>query len=740
MKPWTFFFRDLPIRYKLLGAYSSIFIITLMLGGLVLYSLVRHTIEGNIESELKNTTTTIESMVRTAANTSIKNHLRAAAVQNREIIAHIYSQQQQGLLSATQARTRARDILLSQTIGKTGYIYCVDSLGVALVHPNPGVQGGNFLQQSFVRQQIQRKEGYLEYEWQNPGEKIPRAKSLYMTYFEPWDWIISVSSYREEFSELINVSDFRDSILALQFGQTGYSYVLDSKGNLVIHPILEGNAYDFSDAQGDYFVRRICELKNGKLIYSWKNPEESTFRDKLVIFNHIPEYDWIVASSCYLEESYAPLNKVRNVILATLIATLLLALIITWLMSMSIVKPLKRLMVHFRTGSSGNLQVRMDDTPKDEIGQLAGYFNAFMDELERSNHKLLAEVRERKQAEEKYRTILERMEEGYYEVDQKGQFAFFNDALLTILGYSQEQLLKLNIRDIAETETYDQITRTLRQIRQSGNPVKTADCELIRGDGTKCFIETSISIIENREGEAIGYRGVMKDVTAKRKADQALRLLEREILDISEREHQKIGRDLHDDLCPHLLGIEVLSEVLRQRLEEQSLQESTSAQKIQTLIQDSITKLKRLSKGLYPVDLMEQGFDSALADLAFLTQDIFGVACHFQCESPVSFNNATVAMNAYYIAHEAVHNAIKHAEAQNVFIYLSWSNQKIKLEVKDDGSGISGRDTGCGMGLRIMDYRARRIGAELEVLPNGAAGTQITLLVDPQTNQDRGRI
>ena len=428
-------FRDLPISLKLLGAYATVFIVTLLIGSIFLYSLVRQTIEANIESELNNTTSIILSMVRTAAKTSIKNHLRAAAAQNKKNVSWIYKKVLAGEISEIDAKSMARELLLNQSIGKTGYIYVIDSQGLAQIHPNSRVEGKNFQNVSFVREQMKRKEGYLEYEWQNPGETSPRPKSLYMTYFAPWDWIISVTSYREEFAELIAVDDFRDSILALRFGKTGYSFILNSKGDLILHPLLTGNAYNYKDAEGNLFVRTICTRKRGKLIYSWKNPEEKEYRKKLVIFNYIPEYDWIVASSCYLEESYAALRQVRTIVLATLAATILLALPITWLLSIYIVRPLKRLMSSFRKAGAGDLKVRMDDLSRDEIGELGGYFNTFMEELHRSNEKLGAEVKEREQAE---------------------------------------------------------------------------------------------------------------------KASQRL---EREILDISEREHQKIGRNLHDDLCPHLFGI-----------------------------------------------------------------------------------------------------------------------------------------------------------------------------------------
>ncbi|MCP3873312.1 MAG: hypothetical protein GY699_09195 [Desulfobacteraceae bacterium] len=103
-----------------------------------------------------------------------------------------------------------------------------------------------------------KKIGYIEYNWANPGETTKRPKALYMTHFVPWDWIISVSSYREEFRELLNIDDFNRNILSITFGKTGYSYVMDSKGLMVIHPKLSGsNIYNSKDENGRMFIKEM---------------------------------------------------------------------------------------------------------------------------------------------------------------------------------------------------------------------------------------------------------------------------------------------------------------------------------------------------------------------------------------------------------------------------------------------------------------------------------------------------
>lgn len=735
MKKIIIFYRNLPIRFKLILVYGSILVGAALLIGMVIYFQVRNTIEANIESELGNTTATIQNMVQTSANTSIKNYLRAVAEKNKEIAENIYKRQLAGLMTEEAAQAQVRGILFSQIIGKTGYIYCANSRGVAIVHPNPGVAGQNFLDFQFVQEQIKRKEGYLEYEWENPGEARKRSKALYMTYFKPWDWIISVSSYRDEFKDLVNVSDFRDSILALKFGKTGYSYVIDSKGNVIVHPILQGNVYDVTDSKVWTTVHDICAQKRGKIIYSWKNPDEDAYREKLVIFNYIEEFDWIVASTSYLEEIYAPLKTARNVVIVTIFGIFLMGLPISFWISASIIRPLRSLMRRFFQAASGNLTVRMPIKSADEIGQLAEYFNNFMEKLEVSSADLLAEVQERKQTEEalresekKYRTILECIKEGYFEVDLDGNFTFFNGSMLKILGYSEDELGRMNIREFTDKKNLKRVLKTFGQVKALGDASNASGWELIKKDNSRCFSEISVSLIEDKEGQSIGFRVVLRDVTEHKNSEKESKRLEQEILNISERERQRIGRDLHDDLCPQLIGIEVLNKVLRQKLEKKGLPEADDAAKIGIFIQDSTNKTRRLSRGLYPVNLTDHGLDSSLAELALYIKDVFGIACHFRSDNPKLFqNNASAANHVYYIAHEAVHNAVKHSKARNIIMILFTDNGRDKLTIRDDGQGIPEAVVFRGMGLRLMNYRANKIGASLDIRKNVEGGTLVTL-------------
>ncbi len=382
-------FRDINIRSKLIFAYSVLFILILILSNSAIYFLVKQSIEKNIESELKNSTASIRNMVETAANVSIKNHLRAIAWKNKEIVGDIYGKYESGEITENQARNQATNVLLSQTIGKTGYIYCLNSNGVIQVHPERSLIGKNIANYTFAREQISRQEGYIEYDWRNPGETDQRPKALYMTLFKPWDWIISVSSYREEFKNLVNVSDFKGYILALKFGDTGYSYVIDSKGNGIIHPLQPNvNIWNSEDSEGRFFIQEMCRKKNGRIIYAWQNPGEKVPREKLVIFSYLPEFDWIVASSSYFEEIYRPLVVIRYIIMVSAVIALILILPITMWIGSFIINPLQRAVSIFQSAKEGDFSIRMEVKSADEIGQLSCCFNEFMDKLQAYSDKL----------------------------------------------------------------------------------------------------------------------------------------------------------------------------------------------------------------------------------------------------------------------------------------------------------------------------------------------------------------
>ncbi len=518
-------FADLRLRNKLILSYSTIFFLAISLTNVTIYLLVQQTIESTIENELNNSTKTILNMVKTSANTSIKAYLHGVAAKNRDIAEHFYNQFQAGLMTEADAKAAAGRVMLSQTVGETGYIYCVDTGGKIAVHPKAELLNQDLNRFEFIREQTKRKQGYLEYDWKNPGESEARPKALYMTFFEPWNWIISASSYRREFTQLVNVDDFRESILALKFGETGYSYVVDIEGNMIIHHRLHGNYYNVKDINGRQFVREICEKKSGKTVYTWESKDGTEILDKVVIFNHIPEFDWIVASSGYLQEFYAPLKTVRFIFTFSFTVVLALVLTISFRLSAGITNPLQELIDRFSQGAKGDISVRMKQSTRDEMGKLAGYFNMFMERLEISSNSLKGEIAERRKSEEKYRELVQNANSIILRIDITGHVTFLNEYAQGFFGYTDDRLLGKSIIGTIVPDDGSRETGMLSMVRDKGaypDRYIGFEDENIKKNGDNVSISWTNRAVQDKSGMIREYLCVGNDITESRRVEREM--------------------------------------------------------------------------------------------------------------------------------------------------------------------------------------------------------------------------
>lgn len=392
------FFTNLKFKNKILVAFLFVFIPLILVGSAIAYYQVKKNIQANIEKELQNTTDSLVNLIYTSASVSIKTRLHAIAEKNLDIAEHYFNKYRSGLLTKPEAAEIIEEIFLSQTVGVSGYIYCLNSQGIVTVHPNDRVKNSNVSEFDFVRQQMRMKDGYLEYDWKNPGEAQERSKALYMVYFEPLDWIISVSTYREEFSYLVDIKDFRENILSYTSGKTGYAFVLDEEGKAIVHPKIQGiNILQRTDYPHE-FLQQMLHEKNGKVKYFWKNPMDPEPREKIVFFRHIPEYHWVVASSSYVEEVFSPLKTFRNFLMVVLSIIIISSVGITYLVSGSVTKPMRLLMEKLEKGTRGDFSVRMADGGPDEFGQLSRHFNSFMAQLEQDQEKIETEIQKNVEA------------------------------------------------------------------------------------------------------------------------------------------------------------------------------------------------------------------------------------------------------------------------------------------------------------------------------------------------------
>ena len=204
--------------------------------------------------------------------------------------------------------------------------------------------------------------------------------------------------------------------------------------------------------------------------------------------------------------------------------------------------------------------------------------------------------------------------------------------------------------------------------------------------------------------------------------------LEKEILEISEREQRRIGHDLHDSLCQHLTGTALAGKVSQEKLSVKSWAEASDARKLVVLVEEGITLARTLARGLHPVEMDGEGLMSAIREMVVSASGRFKVACEFECKAPVIIQEATTATNLYRIAQEALMNAIRHGQARHVSIRLIAAGDSATLSIADDGVGLLEQPPakGSGLGIRIMAYRASMIGAVFDIRRRSGGGTIVS--------------
>ena len=204
-------------------------------------------------------------------------------------------------------------------------------------------------------------------------------------------------------------------------------------------------------------------------------------------------------------------------------------------------------------------------------------------------------------------------------------------------------------------------------------------------------------------------------------------VLEREVLEVSNRTMQRIGQDLHDDLSQHLAGIAMLVSVLRGGIAAAYPAAAASLDQIGGLLTDSIARAKQIARGLYPAGLAEHGLLAAVEELVTTARRGYAAKVEFRAVPDFALADTDRAAQVYRIVQEALTNALKHSRAGRVEVVLSREGADghgaLVAEVIDNGIGLAdssavGGETasnGAGMGLRIMRYRAESTGALLAI-------------------------
>lgn len=296
-----------------------------------------------------------------------------------------------------------------------------------------------------------------------------------------------------------------------------------------------------------------------------------------------------------------------------------------------------------------------------------------------------------------------------------GYFRRLNPAWERVLGWTQEELLARPFLEFVHPDDREATAAEAARLAQGAATIAFEN--RYRGkNGSYRWLQWNARLWPKRQ---LLYAWA-RDVTDRRR-------LEKEILDSTDREKERVGQELHDGLCQNLAGIVALSAMLCRKLKADAHRGAADATEITRLLNENIGYARDLARGLDPVELAQIGLAAALEAFAANVHALFRISCAFRCDRPGLRLDAPVEAHLYRITQQAVNNAVTHGRAKRIEISLRLRGRQGRLTIHDNGTGISRKSLAkTGLGMHTMNYRAHLIGARLRVERTVPRGTAVT--------------
>jgi PAS domain S-box-containing protein len=304
--------------------------------------------------------------------------------------------------------------------------------------------------------------------------------------------------------------------------------------------------------------------------------------------------------------------------------------------------------------------------------------------------------------------IVESSHDAIYSTTLDGRIVSWNKAAERIYGYRACDAVGQPVAILLNADCAGMLADILADV-SLGRTLDNYETVHRRRDGSPVTVSLSVSPVRDDFGRVTGAAVIARDITERIQ-------LEKDIVESSANERRRIGHDLHDGLGQFLAGISLRAKALEVSLAADGSLHVDDARELTGLVSNAIGQTRSLARGLDPIEIEHGALDTALQGLAAEAEKLFGIRCVFAARAGNIKIPSQCGLALYRITQEAIHNAVKHGNASCIEIELAKGESGLSLRIKDDGVGFNVSAVGkTGMGLRVMNYRARSIGAVFKI-------------------------
>jgi PAS domain S-box-containing protein len=517
---------------------------------------------------------------------------------------------------------------------------------------------------------------------------ISRGDTYYGRAFVINDWYITAYEpivVENEIVGLIYVGDkekdivkLRNSLNALTIGQTGFSFVLDNHGKIVSQPedsrkiIIDKGLKELVMMPGMGVKRVVSEVNNVEY---------------LVAYDFYSDFGFHIVTVVPISElTYEPLKAI--IVNSIIIGSILLILMIILMLSTT--------------------------TPR---------VHRLLNAIRKSNIKLKSTREALKRSEENFKTIFQNSSDEIFVSDLQANIIEVNEQASKLLGFSRDELLRMNILDLKPLKQAELFLKSRKIIMKEGGLL--FDSEYITKEGETIPVEINSRVLEfNGETVILSIsRNLIKRKEMERKVLSA-------VIQTEEKERERFSKDMHDGIGPLLSTVKLyVNELGSTEIGNQEKKEFVK--QVNKMLDDAVASIREISNNLMPRVIHEYGLVKALQAFCSKVNQTGKIYVDFNANGIESTLNKNIQLILFRVISELLTNTIKHARAKNAYVQLQKSEENISLIFTDDGMGFNSKkimdNKNTGIGLKSIVSRIKSINGSCEIVSEEGKGFKIII-------------